>query len=167
MSHSLCTHAANVDCVQLSFHVPTLPLPFLPAGTSALVDFVVWCIFLCLVFCSSRLVFFLSTFHFSTEDGLLHVLEPSWRAIPFHWSRSTPHYPVTVRANHPFVCFSSLFAQTLPQENCRPLLLTPEPPTLLVATLPKAGIVELVAASTLEIDINSLQGAPGALLLLG
>jgi hypothetical protein len=96
-------------------------------GASALVDFIVRCIFLCLVFCPRRLVVFLSTFHFSTEDGFPHVLEPSWRAIPFHWSRSTPHYPVSMRANHPFALFSSLFAQTLPQENCRPLLLTPEP----------------------------------------
>ncbi len=175
----------HIDCVQLSFHIPTLPPPFLLAGTSALVDFVVRCIFLCLVFCPRRLVFFLSTFHFSTEDGFPHVLEPSWRAIPFPWSRSTPHYPVSMRAHHPFAFFSSLFAQTLPQENCRPLLLTPEPsrastctgeegrrryvlnimpkpPTLLVAALPKAGIVELVAAFTLEIDIPSLQGTPGA-----
>jgi hypothetical protein len=38
----------HVDCAQLSFHVPTLPPPFLPAGASAPVDFVVWCIFLCL-----------------------------------------------------------------------------------------------------------------------
>jgi hypothetical protein len=42
----------------------------------------------------------------------------------------------------------------------------PLPPTLLVAALPRAGIVELVALSTLEIDIPSLQGVPGALLPL-
>ena len=42
----------------------------------------------------------------------------------------------------------------------------PLPPTLLVAALPRAGIVELVALSTLEIDIPSLQGALGALLPL-
>jgi hypothetical protein len=82
-----------------------------------------------------------------------------------------------MRENHPFVFFSALFAQTLPQENCRPLHLTPEPNRastcigeegrrryrrLILAALPKARIVELVA-----LDIPSLQGAPGALLLLG
>jgi hypothetical protein len=47
-------------------------------------------------------MFFLSLLHFSTEDGFPHILEPSCRAISFHWSRSTPHYPVSVRENHPF-----------------------------------------------------------------
>jgi len=87
-----------------------------------------------------------------------------------------------VRADYPFAFFSSLFAQTLPKENVGPCSLPQNlvvplpalgkkggaviPPTLLVAALPKAGIVELVALSTLEIDIPSLQGAPGALLPL-
>jgi hypothetical protein len=39
--------------------------------------------------------------------------------------------------------------------------------TLLAAVLPKTEIVELVAASTSEIDIPSLQSDPVALLLLG
>jgi hypothetical protein len=111
----------------ISFHIPTLPPPFLPAGASALVDFVVRCIFLYLVFCFSLLLFFLATFCFSTEDSFIRVFEPSWSAIPFHWPRSAPHNPVFVRADHPFAFFSSLFAQTFPQENCRPLLITPEP----------------------------------------
>ena len=87
-----------------------------------------------------------------------------------------------MRADHPFAFFSSLFDQTLQQENYRPMLIAPEPgrpsvlgksegrrrlsPILPVAAPMKAGIVDLVALSTLEVDIPSLQGAAGDLLPL-
>jgi hypothetical protein len=41
------------------------------------------------------------------------------------------------------------------------------PPTLPAVIQQKTGILELVAVSTLEIDIPSIQGDPVALLLLG
>jgi hypothetical protein len=116
----------HIECVQLGFHIPTLPLPFLPAGTPAPFNFVIWSIILCLGFCSRRFVFFLLSFHFPTGDGFPFLFEPSERAISFCWSRPTPHYPIFVRANRPFAFFSSSFVQTLPQENCRPLLFAPE-----------------------------------------
>jgi hypothetical protein len=80
-----------------------------------------------LVFCFILPLFFLATFHFSTEDSFPHVFEPSWCAIPFYWPRSAPHNPVSVRADHPFAFFSSLFAQktvgpcSLPQNLVVPL----------------------------------------------
>ena len=110
----------HIDCVQLGFHIPTLPPPFLPAGTPASFNFVIWSIILCLVFCSRRFVFFLLSFHFPLEDGFPFLFEPSERAISFCWSRPTPHHPIFVRANCPFTFFSSSFVQTLPQENCWP-----------------------------------------------
>ena len=75
----------HIDCVQLGFHIPTLPPPFLPAGTPAPFNFVIWSIILCLVFCSRRFVFFLLSFHFPTEDVFPFLFEPSERAISFYW----------------------------------------------------------------------------------
>ena len=116
----------HIDCVQLGFHIPTLPPSFLPAGTPASFNFVIWSIILCLVFCSRRFVFFLLSFQFPLEDGFPFLFELSERAIAFYWLRPTPQYPIFVRANRPFAFFSSSFVQTLPQENCWPLLFAPE-----------------------------------------
>jgi hypothetical protein len=120
----------HIDCVQLGFHIPTLPPSFLPAGTPASFNFVIWSIILCLVFCSRRFVFFLLSLHFPLEDGFPFespfLFELSELAIPFCWSRPTPHHPIFVRANCPFTFFSSSFVQTLPQENCWPLPFAPE-----------------------------------------
>jgi len=55
MSHSLCTHAVMLT-VQLGFHVPTLPPPFLPASPPAPFDFVVWHPALYLVFFPLRVL---------------------------------------------------------------------------------------------------------------
>jgi hypothetical protein len=56
----------HVDCVQLGFHVPTLPPPFLPASPPAPFDFVVWHLALYLVFLPQSFVFFLFPFYFPT-----------------------------------------------------------------------------------------------------
>ena len=80
-----------------------------------------------LVFFPQRFVFFLFPFYFPTEDGFPLLLKSSYLAVSFRWSRSTPHHPIFARASRLFTFFSSLFTQVLPQENCRPLLLTPEP----------------------------------------
>ena len=116
----------HIDCVQLGFHIPTLSPPFLPAGTPDPFNFVTLSIFLCLVFCSRLFVFFLICFHSPPEDVFPFLFEPSDRAIFFYWLRPSPHYPIFVRANGPFAFFSSSFVQTLPQENCRPLLFAPQ-----------------------------------------
>ena len=106
----------HVDRVQHSFHIPTLPPPFLPAGASVGINFSVWCIIFCLFFCFRLLLFCPAPFHLSTEDDFSHMLEPPWRAIPLPRPRSAPHHPVFVRMSHPFTIFSSLFVKALPQE---------------------------------------------------
>ncbi len=170
----------HVDCVQLSIHIPTLPPPFLPAGASALVYFVFRCIFLCLVFCFRRLSCYVSLFHkrwlsprartllacnpFSLValDSTLPSLcacESPVRMLLVPPRPDPPTRRLSAPAPYPRT-YSCLYLHWGRRE-------APSPLTLLVAALPKAGIVELVAASTLEIDIPSLQGALGALLLLG
>jgi hypothetical protein len=168
----------HIVCVQLGFHIPTLPPPFLPAGTSASFNFVIWSIILCLVLCSRCFVFFLLPFHFPLEDGFPFLFKPSELAISFCWSRPTPHHPIFVRANCPFTFFSSSCVQTLPQENCWPLLFAPE----FRCASPCTGqegrcrncrlslqlqIAGPAAASMLEIDIPLFRDALVAPLPLG
>ena len=95
----------------------------------------------------------------------LHTTQsPCVRIIRSHSSRPSSHRPSHKKTVGPCSLPQNLVVP-LPALGRKGGAVTP--PTLLAAVLPKAGIVELVAASTLEIDIPSLQGAPVALLLLG
>ena len=88
----------HVNRVQFSFHDPTLPLPSLPAGASAHVNFAVGCFILHPFFCFRLPSLLLALISFSTEDSFSHVFKPSCFAVPLHWSRSGPHNPIVWRA---------------------------------------------------------------------
>ena len=92
----------HVNSVQFSFHDTLLPPPILPAGVSSLVNFSIGFI-LYPFFCFRLSMFFLASIVFSTEDSLSHVFNPSWCAVPLHWSRLAPHNPI-------FLCLDCLFA---------------------------------------------------------
>ena len=116
----------HVNRVQFSFHDPTLPLPSLPAGASAHVNFAVGCFILHPFFCFRLPSLLLALISFSTEDSFSHVFKPSCFAVPLHWSRSAPHNPIFSCLDCTFAFLPPLFIQAIPQQDSWSLLVPPD-----------------------------------------
>jgi hypothetical protein len=126
MSHSLCTQSSHVNCVQFSFHDPTIPPPFWPVGVSAHVNSAVGCLILHSFFCFRLPLLFLALISFSTEDSFFHVFKSSWCAVPLHWLWSAPHNPIFSCLHCAFAFLPPLFIQAIPQEDSWSLFVSPE-----------------------------------------
>jgi hypothetical protein len=182
MSHSLCTHAVMLTVSNLASTSPRFHHPFclqarpLPSTSSSEASFSASSSAPG-ASCSFFLRFtFPQKMAFPTCSNPLSVQSPFFGRARLHTTQSLC---VRITLSHSSRPSSPILSHkktvgpcSLPQNLVRLYLHwgrreAPSLPTLLAAVLPKAGIVELVAASTLEIDIPSLQGAPVALLLLG
>ena len=108
MSHSLCTQSSHVNCVQFSFHDPTIPPPFWPAGVSAHVNSAVGCLILHSFFCFRLPLLFLALISFSTEDSFFHVFKSSWCAV------LSPPSLVVVSSTQPNLFVSALCVRIPP-----------------------------------------------------